>query len=69
MKQRRKADTGIILLGIFLISTILLLIGNYFDLIPKSARMFSISAWLVGFILFALYVCIHHTVKQYVSKR
>jgi hypothetical protein len=69
MKQRRKFDTGMILLTIFLISTFVLLIGNYFGFIPQYSKMVFVSVWLIEFLALTLYVCLFHTVKQFVSKR
>jgi len=69
MKKARKIDTGMILLTIFLVSTLLLLVGNYFGFIPQYSKMAFVSVWLIEFLALTLYVCLFHTVKQYVSKR
>jgi hypothetical protein len=69
MKSRKKFDTGMIFLMIFLVSTLVLLTGNYFGFIPQYNKMLFVSIWLIEFLALTLYVCLFHTVKQYVSKR
>jgi hypothetical protein len=69
MKSYKKNDTGVIMLSVFLVSTVILLIINFFNLTPLFARMVIVYIWLTEFFVLVGYVCLFHNIRQYVSKR
>jgi hypothetical protein len=69
MKSYKKNDTGVIMLSVFLISTTILLIINFFNLAPLFTRLVIVYVWLIEFVLMVAYVCLFHNIRQYVSKR
>jgi len=69
MKIYKKSDTGIILLSLFLLSTVILLIINFFNLVPDNARMIIVYIWLAEFVFLIGYVCLFHNIRQFAGKR
>jgi hypothetical protein len=69
MKNYKKSDTGVILLSVFLLSTIILLIINFFNLVPGITRMVIVYIWLAEFLFLTGYVCLFHNLRQFVGKR
>jgi hypothetical protein len=69
MKNDRKSDPGMIILSVFIVSTIILLIINFFNIVPVFTRMVIVYIWLAEFLLLIGYVCLFHNIRQLVSKR
>jgi len=69
MKSYKKNDTGVIMLSVFLVSTVFLLIINFFNLTHLFTRLVIVYVWLTEFVILVGYVCLFHNIRQYVSKR
>ena len=69
MKTYKKPDAGIILLIVFIVSTVILLIINFFNLAPDYTRLVIVYIWLTELLFLIGYVCLFHNIKQFVSKR
>jgi hypothetical protein len=69
MKSYKKNDTGVIMLSVFLVSTVFLLTINFFNLTHLFTRLVFVYVWLTEFVILVAYVCLFHNIRQYVSKR
>jgi hypothetical protein len=69
MRNYKKSDKGVILLSVFILSTIILLIINIFNLVPDFTRMVIVYIWLAEFLFLTGYVCLFHNIRQFAGKR
>ncbi len=69
MKTRRNFDTGLILLSIFLISTLILIVTNSFKLVSDSTIFFIVNIWEVELGMVIGYGIIFYDAKQSIKNR
>jgi hypothetical protein len=69
MKSYKKSDAGMKILSVFIVSTVILLIISFFNLVSDFTRMVIVYIWLAEFLFLIGYVSLFHDVRQFVSKR
>jgi hypothetical protein len=69
MKVYKKSETGLILFSVFLVSTVFVLIINFFNLLPNFTRMVLVYVWLAEFMILIGWVCLFHNLRQFADKR
>lgn len=69
MKNYKKSDTGMVILSVFIISTVILLIINFYNLVPSFARLVIAYIWLAEFLVLIGYVCFFHNIRHIAGKR
>lgn len=64
LKNKRKLSMSILLFSIFLLSTLALIMINWFRLAPYFTRIMFIKVWIIEFIVLIAYILVFYDAKK-----